>query len=150
MHRPQRFIEISQGFSGILLVSPERSNIMDFEGNHPKEVGMNLEISYRDMGPTEAIKGHIESKAQKLEKHLREDELIRIVVGTDANHKMHYAEVYWHDHAKKTDFFARREGDHLYTQIDEVFEAVAHQIQKQHDKRVSTKQHRTPLKKAAL
>ena len=111
---------------------------------------MNLDIAYREMGPTDAIKNHIEARAQKLEKHLKDDgEHIRIVVGTDAKHKVHFAEIYWHDHLKKKDFFARKEGDHLYTQIDEVFDAVVHQLQKQHDKHVSTTHHRTPLKKVA-
>jgi ribosomal subunit interface protein len=113
---------------------------------------MNLEIVYREITSTEAIKAHIEEKAEKLEKYLKDkdDEHIRVVVGTEAKGKIHFAEVYWHDHKRTKDFFARKEGDHLYTQIDELFETIMQQVSKQHSKTVSTRRHKkTPLKKAA-
>ncbi len=110
---------------------------------------MNLEIVYRDISSTDAIKNHIEEKAEKLEKYLKDDEHIRVVVGTEAKGKIHFAEVYWHDHKKTKDFFARKEGSYLYTQIDEIFETILQQVSKQHAKVVSTRRHKkTPLKKA--
>ncbi len=109
---------------------------------------MNLDIAYREMGGTEAIKNHIEQRAAKLDKFLEVDERVRVVVGTDAHGKIHFAEVYWHDNVNKKDFFARKEGDHLYTQIDEVFDIIQGQIQKQHDKFVTARQ-KTPLKKSS-
>jgi ribosomal subunit interface protein len=113
---------------------------------------MNLEIVFREIGSTEAIRAHIEDKASKLERYLKDNdnEHIRVVVGTEAKGKIHFAEVYWHDHKRTKDFFARKEGDYLYTQIDEIFETITQQISKQHAKAVSKKRHKkTPLKKVA-
>lgn len=110
---------------------------------------MNLEIAYRDMGSTDAIRDHIEQRASKLAKYVREDEHVRVIVGTEANHHVHFAEIYWHDNASKKDYFARKEGDYLYTQIDEVFETILGQIKKIHDRKVATRHKRVPLKKAA-
>lgn len=111
---------------------------------------MNLEIVYREITSTEAIKAHIEDKAEKLEKYLKDDEYIRVVVGTEAKGKIHFAEIYWHDNKRAKDFFARKEGSHLYTQVDEIFETILQQVSKQHSKTVSSRRHRkTPLKKAS-
>ncbi|MDB5038975.1 MAG: Ribosomal subunit interface protein [Bacteriovoracaceae bacterium] len=111
---------------------------------------MNLEIVYREIDSTEAIKNHIEEKSEKLEKYLKADENIRVVVGTEAKGKIHFAEVYWHDHSKAKDFFARKEGDYLYTQIDEIFDTILLQVQKSHAKIVNNRRHKkTPLKKTS-
>ncbi len=109
---------------------------------------MNLEIHFRSIKSTEAIKNHIEDKAVKLAKFLQDTEHVRVVVGTKNKGKVHFAEVYWHDSKNTKDFFARKEGDYLYTQIDEIFETIIHQVAKQHGKSVTKKRHKkTPLKK---
>lgn len=110
---------------------------------------MNLEIHFRSIESTDAIRNHIEDKASKLAKYLAEEEHVRVVVGIKGKSKVHFAEVYWHDSQNRKDYFARKEGDYLYTQIDEIFETMIQQVSKQHAKAITKKRHKKlPLKKA--
>ena len=108
---------------------------------------MNLDIAFRELEPTEGIRVHIEEKAVKLEKYLKEDEHIRVVVGTKGRGKVQFAEIYWHDKKSGKDFFAKEEGNYLYTQIDDIFDAITAQIQKSHSKKVQRQHRKVPLKK---
>ena len=109
---------------------------------------MNLEIAFRELEPTEGIKVHITNKAEKLEKFLKDDEHVRVIVGVKGRGKIQFAEIYWHDTKVAKDFFARKEGNHLYTQIDDIFDAITAQIQKNHSKKVQRQHHKVPLKKS--
>jgi len=108
---------------------------------------MKLEIHYREMSSTDGIKNHIEKKAEKLEKFVTEGELIRVIVGADKHKHIRYAEIFWHDKQRCRDFFAKDEGADLYTQIDQVFDKIIHQLEKEHDKDISRHHKKEPLKK---
>lgn len=108
---------------------------------------MNLDITYRDITSTDAIRDHIEEKAREyLEELTAEDEHIRVVVG--AKDHRHYSEIYWHDVKRKKDFFAKEEGDNLYQQIDDMFANISQQLQKEREKQVDRTQKKEPLKRA--
>ncbi len=100
------------------------------------------------MESTEAIRTHIEDRADKLEKFIKGDEHVRVVVGAKQKGQQHFAEVYWHGNKSGKDFFAKEEGDNLYAQIDTTFEKIIHQLQKEHDKSVDKHHKKQPLKKA--
>lgn len=109
---------------------------------------MNLEIHFREMESTEAIKKHIETRAQKLQKFIDDKEHVRVIVGAKAKGKRHFAEIYWHDNNEAEDIVLKKEGDNLYTQIDELFEATILKFQKIHSKHKDRQQKKTALKKA--
>jgi len=111
---------------------------------------MNLEIHFREMESTEALKTHIEEKAEKLQKFVTDSEHIRVIVGAKQKGHRHFAEVYWHSQKAGKDFFAKEEGDHLYTQIDQIFEKITHQLQKEHDKTIALHHKKEPLKRMKL
>ncbi len=106
---------------------------------------MNIEIHYRDMKSTDGLKTHIEQRAKRLERFVKDDELIKVIV--IAKGHLHAAEVFWHDKKEGKDFFAKEEGENAYTQIDQAFEKVFHQLQKAHEKMVDRHQKREPIKK---
>lgn len=108
---------------------------------------MNLQIHFKEMASTEAIKDHITDRAEKLRRFIDEGELIKVIVGAERHHQ--YCEIFWHDRDQKKDFFAKNDGEHLYSQIDDAFLTIEKQIHKAHDKRVSkTKHEKAGLKRS--
>jgi ribosomal subunit interface protein len=106
---------------------------------------MNLEIHFREMTSTEALRTHIGDNVEKLKKFVAEGELIKVIVG--AEKKTFYCEIFWHDKLQAKDYFAKESGDNLYTQIDNAVDKITHQLQRVHDKNIVKHHKKDPLKR---
>lgn len=109
---------------------------------------MNLEIHFREMTSTEAIRNHIEEKTNKLTKFVSDGQHMTVIVG--AEKKTFYCEIFWHDKQQAIDYFAKETGDNLYAQIDQAIHKITAQIEKAHDKAINRHHKKEPLKKASL
>ena len=108
---------------------------------------MKLEITFKEMESTDALKSHIEERSKKLEPYVAPDEHIRVALEANFKGQRHQAEVFWHCNLSKRDYYAKSQGHNLYTQIDEVFQKVLKQVHNEHKKGVDNRRRREPVKK---
>jgi ribosomal subunit interface protein len=108
---------------------------------------MKLEVVFKEMDSTEAIKSHVEERAEKLASFVAPDEHVRVALEAKMKGQRHQAEIFWHCNLTKKDYHAKAEGHHLYTQIDEAFQKVLKQVHNTHRKKVDSRRHIEPHKK---
>ncbi|TVQ80816.1 MAG: ribosome-associated translation inhibitor RaiA [Bradymonadales bacterium] len=108
---------------------------------------MKLDIVFKEMESTEAIKQHIRERAEKLEPYIAPDEYVRVALEAKFKGQRHQAEIDWNCNLTKKNYHAKAEGHHLYTQIDEIFQKVLKQVHNNHKKTIDARRRSEPLKK---
>lgn len=91
---------------------------------------MNIAITFRQMDPTEAVKGYAQDKVGRLQKFLRQP--LKGQVTLSCQHRMHSAEV--DIHAGSSHFHAHESSEDMYATIDLVIEKLERQIRGAHVK----------------
>jgi len=92
---------------------------------------MHVDITFRHMEATEALKEHAEEKAQSLERFFRSPMTARWVL--DVRHGTHCAELILSGGGEK--YVAEDKGDSMYHSIDMAHQRVAKQVRRNHEKR---------------
>ena len=102
---------------------------------------MEIQITARHMQLTEEIRAFVEEKMEKLERHLRGDVPIVLVISEERH--SHFAEVSVHD--RGTDLFGKAELPGLEQAVEEAIDRLDKQLRRHKDKLVRTAKHRSNM-----
>jgi putative sigma-54 modulation protein len=86
---------------------------------------MNISITFRQMEPTEAVKGYASEKIAKIQKFLRQPLQAQVTLSCQHN-RLHTAEVIIH--AGQAHFHATETSEDMYASIDKVSDKIERQI----------------------
>lgn len=87
---------------------------------------MQINIAFRHMDATEALKTHTHEKSEKLKKYLNGESLMTWTFSVDAG--KHVADV--HVKGPHLDFFAESQTEDMYQSIEEAIEKLEKQLRK--------------------
>ncbi|MDP2315956.1 MAG: ribosome-associated translation inhibitor RaiA [Pseudomonadota bacterium] len=96
---------------------------------------MDLEFTFRNVEPTEAIKAWANKRFQKVTKHLKDPSSAHIELSVDKHR--HRAELTVHSHGDI--LRASDETDDLYTTLDQVMQKLEAAAQRQKDRTTVTR-----------
>lgn len=98
---------------------------------------MSLNITFRQMKSSDAIKDHINEKITRLEKYKDKATEAHVILSTEKY--LHNAEIIFS--AKQFQLTAKSSTDDMYTSIDEAFSILEKNIKKHHAKKTKAKSH---------
>ena len=98
---------------------------------------MSLNITFRQMKSSDAIKEHIQEKVTRLEKYKDKATEAHVILSTEKY--LHNAEVIFS--AKQFQLTAKSSTDDMYASIDEAFSILEKNIKKHHAKKSKAKSH---------
>ena len=85
---------------------------------------MNISITFRQMDPSEAIKGYATSKISKLQKFMQQPMSAKVTLSIQK--QLHVAEVQVSSGSRRVE--AKESGDEMYACIDKVLDKLERQI----------------------
>lgn len=91
---------------------------------------MNINITFRQIKSSDAIKEHVNQKMSKLEKYRDTDIEAHVILSMEKH--LHHAEVIYS--SKQCQITTKSSTDDMYTSIDDVVDKLEKNIQKQHSK----------------
>jgi putative sigma-54 modulation protein len=93
------------------------------------EDAMTIAITFRHLASSDAIKGYIHDKLERVQKYLRQPLDAHVTLFTERH--QHVAEITLHSAGRQ--YQARHDSDDMYKSIDFMIDKIDHQIAKHHD-----------------
>ncbi len=96
---------------------------------------MGIAITFRHLASSDAIKGYIHDKLERVQKYLRQPLDAHVILFTERHE--HVAEISLSSAGKQ--YQARHDSDDMYKSIDMMIDKIEHQIAKHHDAQARNK-----------
>lgn len=93
---------------------------------------MQLNITGQNIDLTEALKSHVESKMEKLQRHVDSIGNVQVTLAVEKQRQMAEATL----HMDGSDVHANAENEDMYTAIDQLVDKLDRQVLKQKEKQV--------------
>lgn len=90
---------------------------------------MGIAITFRHMASSDALKGYVHEKLERVQKYLRQPLDAHVTLSSERH--QHVSEVSLHTAGRQ--YQARHDSDDMYKSIDLMIDKIEHQIAKHHD-----------------
>jgi putative sigma-54 modulation protein len=107
---------------------------------------MGIAITFRHLSPSDALKGYVHEKLERVQKYLRQPLDAHVTLFTEKH--LHVAEVSLASEGRH--YQARHDSEDMYKSIDLMIDKVEHQISRHHDASTRNKKGGDNLRVAAL
>jgi putative sigma-54 modulation protein len=90
---------------------------------------MGIAITFRHMASSDALKGYVHDKLERVQKYLRQPIDAHVTLSSERH--QHVSEVSLHTAGRQ--YQARHDSDDMYKSIDLMIDKIEHQIARHHD-----------------